>query len=116
MSKPRHVMQARLRELQQELIPASKVAVKKGQSDLSAYEKESLNIIQYLSPKPCAEPTVSDHAVLRYMERAMGFDIVAIRRSILTPERVAAIKSGATTIKADNCSFKVQSNVITTII
>ena len=34
--------------------------------------------------KPASEPKVSDHALLRYIERIMEIDIEAIRASILT--------------------------------
>lgn len=44
------------------------------------------------------QPRVTDHAVLRWMERYMGFDIEAVRASILTPERCEAIECGAARI------------------
>lgn len=49
--------------------------------------------------QPPRRPTVSDHAVLRWLERYLEIDIEAVRASILTPERVAAIRCGAVHIR-----------------
>lgn len=43
-------------------------------------------------------PYVSDHALLRWMERYLEMDLEAVRASILTPERRAAIEAGASAI------------------
>jgi hypothetical protein len=70
--------------------------------------------------KPCAtpptEPGVSDHAVVRYMERVLGLDVDAIRREILTPERAQAIKFGAHVIKAEGYVLRVEKNVVVTVL
>ncbi len=47
---------------------------------------------------PARTPYVSDHAVLRWLERHLEFDIEAIRASILTPERQEAIRCGVARI------------------
>lgn len=39
------------------------------------------------------EPVISEHALLRYIEREMGFDLEAIKNDILTSERKAMIKA-----------------------
>jgi len=39
------------------------------------------------------EPTVTDHALVRYMERVMELDLDAIRAQILTPANVVKIKA-----------------------
>jgi len=61
-------------------------------------------------------PKVSDHALVRYLERAKNVDIEALRREILTPERESAIRSGARKIKVDNISFIVRDQVVVTTI
>ena len=38
-------------------------------------------------------PIVSEHALLRYIERAMGIDLEAVRAEILTPRNTNAIKT-----------------------
>lgn len=42
-------------------------------------------------PKPKPVNTVTDHAVLRYLERVMGLDVEAIRETMLTEENKAWI-------------------------
>lgn len=47
---------------------------------------------------PARHPTVSDHALLRWLERSLQFDIELVRASILTESRVEAIQCGAVRI------------------
>lgn len=61
-------------------------------------------------------PAISDHAVLRYMERVMGLDIDSLRSKILSPAIIGAMKSGATQFTADNISYRLRDNTIITII
>lgn len=63
--------------------------------------------------------TVSDHAVLRYLERVGGFDIDGLRRNIA--ERVGpAVRAGATGVNIDGFAFRVtlapSGPVITTVL
>lgn len=39
------------------------------------------------------EPNVTEHALLRYIERTYGVDLEEIRKAILTPTTVSAIKA-----------------------
>lgn len=48
--------------------------------------------------EPRRHPVVTDHAVVRWLERSLGYDIEAVRQAILTPERIQAIRCGATAI------------------
>ncbi len=45
--------------------------------------------------QPARRPVVSDHALLRWLERHLEVDIEAVRASILTPARFQAIECGA---------------------
>lgn len=60
------------------------------------------------------QPHVSDHAVLRYLERHYNFDVEGIRKEILTPERIASIKAGATSISVNNIKFIIDNNTVIT--
>lgn len=53
----------------------------------------SLDALPKVQPPRC--PKVSDHAVLRYLERSIGLDVDAVREAILTPFVRAAIEAGA---------------------
>lgn len=59
-------------------------------------------------------PRVTDHAVLRYLERARGFDMEAVRTHIATlcgP----ALKAGANTLQAEGVRFEFQGNTVVTV-
>lgn len=70
-------------------------------------------IIRRRAPRP--EPTVTDHALLRYIERVCEIDIEALREHILTPTVRQAIQSGATAVKTAEFMAVVKGNAITTI-
>lgn len=59
------------------------------------------------------DPIVSEHAMLRYVEREMGIDLDEIRRRILTPKNVKAIRfAGSCKIKSGKLEFIVRDNVV----
>lgn len=60
------------------------------------------------------QPRVTDHAVLRYIERVGGFDVEAVRQHIakVCAEAVAA---GATTLKHDGIRFTFSTGAVTTV-
>lgn len=59
---------------------------------------------------------VSDHGIVRYLERVKGMDISAIRDEMLTPERIDAIENGATRIIIGGHKFVVQNKTIVTVL
>lgn len=62
---------------------------------------------------------VSDHAVLRYMQRVHGVDIDEIRRSIAASidDKVVTFADGsAFKYKTSECTFVVRDNTVTTTI
>lgn len=59
---------------------------------------------------------VSDHALVRYMERVMGYDMNQVRNLILTDEVKSFIKAGACTIKKDGYTLRVVDNTIVTVV
>lgn len=61
-------------------------------------------------------PSVTDHAVLRYLERVMGVDVEAIRDGLLTPEIKQAIRLGAKSVTVQGVTFKVEGPRIVTVI
>lgn len=60
------------------------------------------------------EVIVPDHAVVRYLEKFMGVDVPAIRKSIQS-EALPAVRAGATSVEIDNCVFKLKGNVVATV-
>lgn len=52
---------------------------------------------------------ISDHALLRYMERCKGIDLAAIRRELLEKLQ-PAIKAGASATTVDGAKFYIAKN------
>lgn len=52
------------------------------------------------------EVVVSDHAVLRYLERVHGVDVAAVRKAIKR-EAARAAKLGATGVRIEGVSYKL---------
>jgi hypothetical protein len=59
-------------------------------------------------------PSVSDHAVVRYMERVMGLDIDAVRARIAA-ETEAAVALGACGLKKDGFTYRLDGEVVVTV-
>jgi hypothetical protein len=89
--------------------------VKVGQKKLAALESEERDLIKFLNT-PSDHIGVSDHALIRYLERKYGFNFEDYRAEILTPERVAMIKAGVKTISVDGVKLKIENNVVVTVI
>lgn len=66
--------------------------------------------------RPAIEPRISDHAVLRFVERALGIDVDAIRDRILTPTIRDAVSAGATAVTIEGIKFLIKDGVIVTTI
>ena len=64
------------------------------------------------------DPTVTEHAILRYAERAMGLDLEEVRNLILTPKLVEAIgKLGNGTYPIGNgCKAVVKQGTVVSVI
>lgn len=62
-------------------------------------------------------PRLSDHAILRYLERTQGIDINAIRRELMNENVRKAILAGATGITVNGYRMKVsRDGVIMTVL
>jgi len=85
------------------------------QRDDSKKKKEQL--AQRLKPK---ELIVSEHAILRYMERIEGVNIERVRKILLDPQIVNCHKklgnNGEYPSTDSRFSVKIKNNVITTVI
>lgn len=63
------------------------------------------------------EVKVSDHALLRYIERVMGADLDKFRAAILTEQNRKAIEfAGDCTIKSGGVEFVVKNRTVVTVI
>lgn len=68
--------------------------------------------------KPPAKtlPRVSDHAVIRYLERVYGFDFEKHRKELLTEGVVAAMSAGAKRIKYKDFALVLEGNTVVTVV
>lgn len=85
------------------------VAIKENQ--LKKHEEELLKM------QESSELIVSEHALLRYLERVYKLDLSKLQNEITPQELKAQIKEyGNGTYKHDNFSIKVVDNVIVTVL
>ena len=61
-------------------------------------------------------PRVSDHAVIRYLERKHGFDFEGVRNGLLTDTVRAALEAGLEGVKIDGGTLKLRDKTVTTFI
>lgn len=61
-------------------------------------------------------PSVSDHALLRYIERINGFDIEGLRARIMTPGLLSALRSGAARYTEHDTTYLLRDNTVITIV
>ena len=59
---------------------------------------------------------VSDHALLRYMERVLGLDIQACKKEIITQDIKNAHKTGARKLFKDGLTYIFEGGELVTII
>ncbi len=62
------------------------------------------------------KPEISQHALLRYLERHYGLDLDAVRDEMLSAPVRAAIKSGAASVKIGGMKFLITNHVVTTAV
>jgi hypothetical protein len=63
---------------------------------------------RYNGSRAC--PTVSDHALLRYLQRVKGVDLDAIRAEILSPTMRAAIQAGASAVNINGHLYAIRND------
>lgn len=71
------------------------------QSKLSKAQNQLNGILGDIEALKDKDIVISEHAILRYIERAMGLDLEQIKASILTDANKAAIK------RLGNCKFPI---------
>jgi len=63
------------------------------------------------------EPVVTEHAMLRYVERVMGIDLNGIKNSILTEQNRKMIAfAGSCRIKSGNVEFVVKDRRVISVV
>ncbi|MBL4940355.1 MAG: hypothetical protein JKY81_01680 [Colwellia sp.] len=62
------------------------------------------------------KPRVSDHAVIRFLERHYGFDFEKQRGELMTSTVKAAMQLGATRVKCHGYKLVLEGNTVVTVI
>lgn len=86
------------------------------QKEQASIERELEGLKEELTRLNNEVPRVTDHALVRYMERAYGFDMGKLRDEILTRERIGAINAGASRIKVNGLTFRIANKAVVTIV
>jgi hypothetical protein len=66
--------------------------------------------------RPTEDVRITDHALLRYVERVFKIDVDALKRQILTDGVTKGIENGASTITVNGIQFRVKDRSIVTVI
>ena len=61
------------------------------------------------------KPPVTDHAIVRYLERVCGMDLNGVRRKIFRATK-NAIRSGATKITVDGVEYRIADGRVVTLV
>ncbi len=118
---------ARLKALQtslktiDEALGRSRIEADKVKAGVDALERERTRIQKDITNLTTNQqkPVVSEHALLRHIERVYGINLEVIKASILTDEVVKGcrrVKTGEFYSPEIGCNVCVKNNVITTII
>lgn len=62
------------------------------------------------------KPRVSDHALVRYLERKYGFDFENVRNEMLTPTILSAMEIGAEGVKFNGGLVKIKGRTVVTYV
>ena len=92
-----------------------KEIVSRHQKELSSICKEIDDIsdkIDYMA----VQPSISDHAIIRYCEREIGFNFDEIREELLSEKRIDLINFGADAIKTEHGKFVVRDKCMVTFV
>ena len=68
------------------------ITAKESQQDYIKAKAQLNTVEQEIKGLADVEVIVSEHAILRYMERVMGFDLEMVRTAILSPDNLMMIK------------------------
>ena len=81
------------------------------QHKLQAVDKQIADLVE-------AEPVVSEHAILRFLQRGIGIDMDDVRNEIMTPNvRAVATNNGSGRVPiSKGCTALVKKGVVTTVV
>ena len=71
---------------------------------------------RFAKPDKVFSAQVSDHALVRYMERHHGIDVQRMKDEMLTPEVRMSLRLGASRVYIDGVEYRARNGVVITVI
>jgi hypothetical protein len=109
-------IQKRLKLIKDKLLPEAMEVSKTANKKVSSLQTEAQKLALQLVRPEKEQPTVTDHALVRYLERVKKIDLEQFRKEIITPERHAMIENGVREIVANGYSMKIEGKSVVTIV
>lgn len=106
-------IKAELDTLNDQLL-SKRAQIKPLQQDVSRLENQIRDLSRDLESAE-RQPRVSDHAVVRFLERKHGFDFEDVRASLMPGHIADAIKAGATSAKVNGCTLVIKDQCVVTV-
>lgn len=66
--------------------------------------------------RPEMSVKISDHALVRWLERVQGIDVEALRRKVLTKKQIQMAEIGCHKIKTNNGVFVIENMTVKTVL
>lgn len=117
-NKTRKELESQLAIVEGEM-SAIKTNISNKNKDLSLKEKIAISLREQIAKfKNTNEPNVSEHAILRYLERVKGIDLIELKKEILSEKVLKMTKTLGGNGSYPNNDFKVvmKNNTVVTII
>lgn len=85
--------------------------------DISRKKNELNTVQQKIESYTVIEPVVTEHAMLRYIERVLGIDLAEIQARILTQQNRQAIQfAGSCKIKSEGVELVVKDRRVVSVV
>ena len=102
-------------ELQKERLEQSIAEMKSERGRVIEDLTRARNALNKRSQKP-EGPRVTNHALLRFLERITQISVQDVERMILSADNVAAIEAGATRITANGITLVIKDKAVVTVL
>jgi hypothetical protein len=104
----------RIQALQEQMLPVRE-QLSNMDKQLSVLLGERL-LIEFDLKEAAKAPRVSDHAVIRYLERRYDFDFEHVRKELLTPTVIEAMEAGIESVKIHHGTLKIKGKTVVTYV
>ena len=107
-------LEARIASLDADLVPLRQ-QMSNIDKTRARYAKEIAALKKDMNRKK-QPPRISDHAVIRFLERRHGFTFDHVREELLTPTVIQAMEMGAEGVRIEGGTLKITDKTVTTFI